>query len=244
MLATKQWTRRARSNARLPAHLPHAAEDDGAVAVHALGAALEGSGENGGKAGRLLAVDGAGRSFVVKAACGVGPVDARAPLDQVEIQLEYAALAQNQFGDRDQGGLSGFAEDGAVGSEEEVFDELLGKCGASAGAVALQILLGGKMDGVPVEAVVVVEAGVLGGNDGVLEVGRDLAEGNEVVALIVRGLAKPGLDAALDVHGGGGRVDPACGDQQERGRQPKQRQSQKRPAEESAQAAAKRGLGG
>jgi hypothetical protein len=32
----------------LPSHLPHALEDEVAVVVHALGLALEGSGQNGG----------------------------------------------------------------------------------------------------------------------------------------------------------------------------------------------------
>jgi hypothetical protein len=44
------------------------------------------------------------------------------------------------------------------------------------------------------------------------------------------------------VHGGGGRVNPAGGDQKERGARPKQGQDQKRPAEERAQAVAKRRL--
>ena len=41
--------------AGLPADLAHPLEDDRAVAVHALGAALEGSRQNGGEASRLFA---------------------------------------------------------------------------------------------------------------------------------------------------------------------------------------------
>ena len=75
--------------------------------------------------------------------------------------------------------------------------------------IVFEIIFGGDFDGVPVEAVVLVEAGVFGGDDGVLEVGRDLAEGNEFVALVVGLVMSPGLQAALDMDGGGGRIDPA-----------------------------------
>jgi hypothetical protein len=65
--------------------------------------------------------------------------------------------------------------------------------------------------------VVLVEAGVFGGDDGVLEVGGDAVEGNEVVGGCVGPGGEPGLDAALDVDGGGGRVDEAESDEGEGG---------------------------
>jgi len=86
-----------------------------------------------------------------------------------------------------------------------------------------QVALGGDFHGLPVEAVMLVEAGVFGGDDGVLEVGRDAVEGNEVVVGVVGSAGEPGLDAALDVDGGGGRVDEAeCGEG-EGGEEPERR---------------------
>ena len=80
-----------------------------------------------------------------------------------------------------------------------------------------------------------VEAGVFGGDDGVLEVGRDVAEGNEVVGVGVGFGGEPGLDAALGVDGGGGRVDPAESDEGEGGEQPERRENDQEPASEGAE---------
>ena len=85
---------------------------------------------------------------------------------------------------------------------------------------AFLVFFGGELDGVPVEAVVLVEAPVLGGDHGVLKIGRDFAEGNELVAQAVGLVVDPGLDAALDVDCGGGRVDPLERYERERGHQP------------------------
>ena len=84
-----------------------------------------------------LAVEVAGGGVVVVAGGGLGAVDAGAPLDDVEIELEDALLAEDEFGDGDERGLGALAEDGAAGSEEEVFDELLGDGGAAAEAACL-----------------------------------------------------------------------------------------------------------
>jgi len=58
----------------------------------------------------------------VVAAGGFGAVDAGTPLDHVEVELENALLAEDEFGDGDEGGFGAFAEEGAAGAEEEVFD--------------------------------------------------------------------------------------------------------------------------
>ena len=139
-------------------------------------------------------------------------VDAGTPFDHVEVKLKNAAFAEDEFGDRDEAELRAFAKERAAGSEEQVFYELLGDGGGSASALAFEILLGGDFDFVPIESVVLVEAGVLGGDDGVLEIGRDLGERNKFVALAIGVVVNPGLKAALDVHGGGGRVDPTGGE--------------------------------
>lgn len=195
----------------LPAHLLHPPKDDLAVAVHALGASLQRSGQNRGEAGRLLPADIPGRGLVVVTTRRLCTIDARAPFDYVEVEFQNAPLAEYEFGHRYQGGLRALAENRATGSEEQVFYELLREGGASARATAFQIVLGSDVDRVPIEAVVLVEARVLGGDDSVLEIGRDLAEWDEGVAGAVGLVVYPGLQAALDVDRGGGWVDPPRG---------------------------------
>jgi len=91
------------------------------------------------------------------------------------------------------------------------------------GIVVVEVAFGGDLHGLPVEAVVLVEAGVFGGDDGVLEVGGDASEGNEVVDGGVGSGGEPGLDAALDVDRGGGRVDETESGEGEGGEQPERR---------------------
>jgi len=68
--------------------------------------------------------------------------------------------------------------------------------------------------------VVLVEARVFSGDDGVLKVRRDLAQRNELIVFVVGFAVNEGLKAALHVNGGGGRVDPFGSDQGERGERP------------------------
>ena len=100
---------------------------------------------------------------------------------------------------------------GAAGSEEEVFYQLLGKGGTSARAAALHIFFSSVLQLFPIEAMVLIEARVLRGDDSVLQLRRDLAERNECVVFLIRLVVHPGLKAALDVHRGGWRVNPPCG---------------------------------
>jgi hypothetical protein len=79
---------------------------------------------------------------------------------------------------------------------------LLRNGGSSASAIAFQIVLGSDLDLLPIEPPVLVEARVLRGDYSVLEIGGDLAEGNEFVAFVIRSVVNPGLQVALDVHRG------------------------------------------
>ena len=218
----------------LPAHLAHALEDDGAVAIHALRTAAARRRKDGGEARCLVAADGARGDAVVGAADGLCAVDAGTPLDEVEIELEDALLAEDKLGDGDERGLRTFAEDGAAGAEEEIFDKLLGERGGAADALAFHVALGGELHLVPVEAVVLVEAPVFSGDDGVLEAGRDLAEREVGFARVIGLVLEPGLEAALDVDGGGGRVDPTEGDEEQRGQQPERSQNDGEPEKRDA----------
>ena len=104
------------------------------------------------------------------------------------------------------------AQDGAIGSEEQVLYQLLRNGGSSANVAALEAVFGGDSDLLPIESMMLVEARVFRGDDGMLEMERDLAERNEFVSFVIGRAVNPGLPAALHVDGGGGWVDPAGGD--------------------------------
>jgi hypothetical protein len=53
-----------------------------------------------------------------------------------------------------------------------------------------------------------VEARVFRGDDSMLKIGRNLAQRNEFVSLVIGRVVNPCLQAALHVHGGGRRVNP------------------------------------
>jgi len=94
-----------------------------------------------------------------------------------------------------------------VGGEEEVFGELLGDGGGAPGAAVFELVFDGVLDLLPVEAVVLVEVSVFGGDDSPLEGAGDALEGDEGVALDVFALVEPGFDAALEVDGGEGGIE-------------------------------------
>jgi hypothetical protein len=72
---------------------------------------------------------------------------------------------------------------------------------SSANAIAVQIFFGGDLYLVPIEPMVLVEARILGSNDCVLQIERDLAKRYEFVVFAIGSLVKPSLPTALDVHG-------------------------------------------
>ena len=217
---------------RLPADLAHALEDECAVVIHVIGASLEGQRENGGESRGVLAVDVAGGIPVVVTARRLGAINARAPFNDIEVEFENALLAEDQLGHRDKGELDAFAEEGAAGAEEKIFDELLRDGGATANTAAFHIVFRGDLYGLPIEAMMLIEARVFGGDDGMLEIGGDLAQRNEFVSFVVGGAVHPGLPAALDVHRGGGWIDPAGSYECQRGQRPKKRDSDEKPSKD------------
>src|ERR1700722_2971434 len=106
-------------DARLPTHLAHTLLDERAVAKHVIGASLQGQRQDCGELGGLLPVDIPGRDSVIVTAGRLRSVNTRSPFHYVEVQLENAPLAQEQFGHRDQCELGTLAKDGASGSEKQ-----------------------------------------------------------------------------------------------------------------------------
>ena len=94
----------------------------------------------------------------------------------------------------------------------------------------------------PIESMMLIEARVLGGDNGVLKIGRDLAERNEFVARPIRLAVDKGLQAALDVDGGCRWVDPSHGHKRERGKRPKKRDSDREPSDQGSKRRSERTL--
>ena len=219
----------------LPAHLAHAIQDYGAVAVHALGTPPKRGRKDCCQPRCVFAVDVAGWDSIVITARRFGAVDAGPPFDHVEIELENAALAEDNFGHRYECELGTFAKDGAVRSEEQVFYKLLRDGGGAAGAAALQIVFGGDFDLLPVESMVLIEALIFGGDHRMLQIGRDLAERDEFVARVIGSGVTPGLKLALDLYRGRWWVDPAAEQKGERCEQPNSHRDDGEPLNEDAQ---------
>src|SRR6516162_8909019 len=137
--------------ARSPTHLAHPLQDKPAVVNHVIGPSLQGQRQDCGELGRLLPVDIPGRDLVVVTTCRLGTIDARTPFDHVQVQLQYAPLAEDQFGHRDQRELGALAEDRAARSEEQVLYQLLGNGGSSANTSAFHIVFSSNLDRVPIK---------------------------------------------------------------------------------------------
>src|SRR5580692_10047964 len=106
------------ATARLPSHLAHPPKDNRAVVIHALGSSPQGSWQNCGEPCRLLPADIPGCGFVVVTTRRLCTINTRAPFDHVEVDLQNAVFAQDEFGHRHQCGLYALAEDRAARSEE------------------------------------------------------------------------------------------------------------------------------
>ena len=126
-------------------------------------------------------------------------------------------------------------------SEEQIFYQLLRNGGPSANAAAFHIVFGSDLHRVPIESMMLIEARVFRGDDGMLEIGRDLAQRNEFVSFVIRRVVNPGLQAALHVHRGGRWVDPSGSHKDQRSKRPKKRHSEEKPSNEGSEKAFPRG---
>src|SRR5580704_3836908 len=106
------------ATARLPTHLAHPLKDNRAVVIHALGSSLQGSRQNCSEPCRLLPADIPGCGFVVVTTRRLCTIHTWAPFDHVEIYLQNALFAEDEFGHRYQCDLCALAEDRAARSEE------------------------------------------------------------------------------------------------------------------------------
>ena len=217
--------------------MAHPVQDESGVTIHAIGPSLQWQRQNCGESGRLFPVNIPGRGSVVITTRRLRTINTRAPFDDVDVELQNALLAEDQFGNRDKRELGALAEDRASRSEEQVFYELLRKGGPSANAAAFHVVFSGDLDRVPIESMMLVEARVFRGDDGMLEIGRDLAQRNEFVSFMIRRVVNPGLQAALHVHSGGRWVDPPGSHKEQHGKRPEKRQSDEKPSNKGSERA-------
>ena len=162
-----------------------------------LGVEGRGRGDDPGQRRRLPGLEHRGAGLGRRAAAGVGaaevgagggldPVGALAEVDRVEVLGEDFVLgpvALEPVGERR---LAELLQDRAAAfGFERVLDELLGdRRGALLGALAEHVLDQGAGDALEVDPVVFVEAGVLDRDHRVLDVGGDLAGGEQDLVLV------------------------------------------------------------
>src|ERR1700730_5087816 len=107
-----------RHRCQSPIHLAHPLKDEHAVVIHALGPSLQGSRQNRGEPCCLLPTDTPSRGSVVVTTRRLCTIHTRAPFNHVEIDLQNAPLAEDEFGHRYQCELRTLAEDRAARSEK------------------------------------------------------------------------------------------------------------------------------
>jgi len=211
--------------------------------VHALRPSLQGCRQNRGQPSRLLSADISRCSPVVVTRRRFRTIDSRAPFDHVQVNLQNAPLAEDEFGHRYKCDLRTLAKQRSARSEKQVFYKLLGDGGSPARATSFQIVIGSDLDLMPIESVVLVKARVFSCDHSMLELGRDLAEGNESVTFMIRRVVNPRLQAALDVHRGCRRVNPTGSDKSQSSERPnKHHANGKPPNKYSEKVFTKRGL--
>ncbi len=98
-------------------------------------------------------------------------IDAGAPLHHIQVKLQNALLAQDEFCHWHQRELAAFAKERPASTKEEVFHQLLAEGGPAAYPAAFHIFFGSLLDRVPIKSVMMIETCVLCGDDGMLEVG-------------------------------------------------------------------------
>ena len=166
---------------------------------------------------------------------GLGAEDSFTPFDAVEVDLEDAPLAEQRLELPCEHKLLAFANKGALAAEKEILGELLGDRrpaddlgGARRrdGAAARSVLTGnafvdplgddlgmlvafpGLLQGVPFDAAVFDETGILGGDHRALEVRRDRPVVNPFL-LPSRRVRRPGQPPCLgSLEGRRLRIDP------------------------------------
>ena len=82
---------------------------------------------------------------------------------------------------------------------------------------------------------VLVKARIFRRHYGVLEIGRDLGERNEMVALLVGAILEPRLKLPLALYRGRGWIDPSRQQEQERGCEPEAQKNKANPSREQLQ---------
>ncbi len=142
-----------------------------------------------GQVGGLLQVEGADVLAVPGAGRGLDAVGAAPEVDGVDVALEDLPLVELALELDGDDRLPELAPQGGVGADVDVLDVLLGdRRPALGGALGPDVGPGGPGDADGIDAAVLEELAVLGGDDGVLDDGRHLVDAyREPVLLAVEG---------------------------------------------------------
>lgn len=120
------------------------------------------------------------------AGSGFGSIDAAIPLYDVQVQNEDPVFRQDQFCQIGEGDFNALSDDRTVRGHKQVLGELLGNgASTSPGSSPFLVVFHRLSDGLPIEAIVLEKAPVLGSYSGVLEVIRDVVSRNGLIKLVV-----------------------------------------------------------
>ena len=142
-------------------------------------------GEKPGNIVGIVMVDARGGGFEIVIGCCLGTKHTIAHFNHIQIHLHDAFLAPKELNQDREICLYCLAQVGARVESEDVLCRLLGDCTASVcdAAVALVEFVG-RADGVPIEAAVVVELGILMVDDSGDEVGGDVLQWRPLVLYV------------------------------------------------------------
>ena len=129
---------------------------------------LAGVGQRGGNKGTLAAGEVFGILVEVLLGYGLGPIDAVAHLDGVEIDLHDALLGPEEFDECGEIDLKALAHPAATWPQEDILGRLLRDGGGTQLTLLwmLTVALGCMFNGLVVEAVMIIELAILAGYDG------------------------------------------------------------------------------
>src|SRR5690606_2170408 len=184
--------------AQLPGLLPDPSAALQRMGRWAGGAPAARVGQYGGQLSGLLVGQYASGYPKVMLRCGADTEHALIPLDDIQIHLENPLFGPERFDGQGEPGFETFAQPAAIGPEKQVFRHLLTQSTGPAQTAAALVMLNRGLDGPDIEAVMLGETLVFGGDHRHLDVIGDGAVGQPALLEVHLSVVTAGFDPALE----------------------------------------------